>query len=182
VSDSFHLERTTPLLHSYVFDVERRTIAHDGATFERDVAVHPGAVAVLVIDELERIGVIRQYRSTFDRVTYEIPAGTNDVDGEDPLTTAQRELGEEMGCAASQWRLLGRFMTSPGWTTQVMTIFEARGITMTSREPAGPEETSSSIQWLSLANLREALALEPAIDTTMMVALHLLFGSFFDLN
>jgi len=182
VSDSFHIERTTPLLHSHVFDVERRAIGHGGTIFERDVAVHPGAVAVLVIDEHERIGVIRQFRSTFDRVTVEIPAGTNDVDGEDPLTTAQRELREEMGCEATTWRLLGRFMTSPGWTTQVMTIYEARGLTFTDREPAGPEETASSIAWMAPADLRQALALEPAIDSTMMVALHQVFGTFFDLN
>ena len=182
MSDSFRIERTTPLLHSHVFDVERRTIAHDGARFERDVAVHRGAVAVLVIDDQGRVGVIRQYRSTFDRTTYEIPAGTNDVDGEDPLTTAQRELREEMGRVASTWRLLGRFMTSPGWTNQLMTIFEARDLTPTDREPAGPEETASSVQWMTPSDLRGALALEPAIDSTMMVALHQIFGTFFDLN
>jgi len=182
VSESFRIERATPLLHSHVFDVERRTIVHDDTTFERDVAVHPGAVAVLVIDDRDRIGVIRQYRSTFDRTTYEIPAGTNDVVGEDPLTTARRELREEMGCEAARWRLLGRFMNSPGWTTQVMTIYEARELTVTSREPAGPEETASSVQWLSREELRHVLSLEPAIDSTMMVALHEIYGSFFDLN
>ena len=182
MNDSFHIERRTPLLHSHVFDVERRTITHSGTTFERDVAVHPGAVAVLVIDEHERIGVIRQYRSTFDRTTYEIPAGTNDVEGEEPLTTAQRELREEMGRAAATWRLLGRFMTSPGWTDQLMTIFEARDLTETDREPAGPEESASSVQWLSPRDLRAALALEPAIDSTLTVALHLIYGTFFDLN
>ena len=180
MSDSFHIGRTTQLLHSHVFDVERRSITHGDDTFERDVAVHPGAVAVLVVDADGRIGVIRQYRSTFDRITYEIPAGTNDVPGEDPLTTAQRELREEMGCDATSWRLLGRFMTSPGWTDQVMTIFEARDLTHLGRAPAGPEETASSLEWLAPDELRAALADEPAIDCTMMVALHLIVGTFFD--
>jgi len=57
--------------------------------------------------------MIRQYRTPFDRFCWEVPAGTLDVPGEDALSAAQRELHEELGCEATQWTLLGRFMTSP---------------------------------------------------------------------
>lgn len=180
MSDSFEIERTEKLLHSNVFDVERRTIRHDGATFERDVATHQGAVAILAINDAQEIGFVRQYRAAFGAHQWEIPAGTQDVAEEDPLDTARRELREELGCEAAHWTLLGRFMNSPGWTNQVMTIFEARGITQLDRLPAGPEEAASSVHWLSVVELRATLRGEAAIDSTTAVALHRVFGSFFD--
>jgi ADP-ribose pyrophosphatase len=180
VSDSFHVERAETLLHSHVFDVERRTVSHDGATFERDVVTHGGAVAILARDDQGNIGLIRQYRAPFDSFQWEIPAGTRDVTDEDPLDTAKRELREELGCEASQWSLLGRFMVSPGWTDQTMLIYEARGLTHLERLPEGPEEVSSSIHWLSASALRETLLGEAAIDATVAIALNRVFGTFFD--
>jgi ADP-ribose pyrophosphatase len=180
VSDSFDIERTEKLLHSRVFDVERRTIRHGGTSFDRDVAVHKGAVAILVFNDAGEVGLVRQYRSAFDAYLWEIPAGTQDVDDEDPLDTAKRELREELGVDAQQWRLLGRFMNSPGWTNQVMTIYEAREITQMERLPAGPEESASSVRWVAVADLATTLANQGAIDSTTAVALHRVFGTFFD--
>jgi len=180
VSDSFEVEGADVVFRSHVFDVERRTVRHGKSTFRRDVAVHPGAVAILVINERGEIGVIHQYRATFDDFLLEIPAGTRDVDDEPVVETAQRELLEEMGVEASEWRLLGRFMNSPGWTDQVMTIFEARGLREGERHPAGPEELASSVTWLSPDALRTALRSAPAIDSTTAIALQRVFGTFFD--
>ena len=180
MNKSFRIEGTTPLLHSRVFDVERRVIGYDGGTFERDVATHRGAVAILVVNDAQEIGLIRQYRAAFDASGWEIPAGTRDVDGEDALMCAKRELREEMGCVAASWTLLGRFMNSPGWTDQVMTIFEARDLSITDRSPAGPEELNSVVRWFAKEELRETLLREPAIDSTMVVALHRIFGTFLD--
>jgi ADP-ribose pyrophosphatase len=180
VSDSFHVERADPLLHSYVFDVERRTVRHDNATFERDVVTHQGAVAILAIDDQGNVGFIRQYRAPFDSYQWEIPAGTRDVTDEDPLDTAKRELREELGCDASQWILLGRFMVSPGWTNQTMIIYEARGLTHRDRLPEGPEEVASSVHWLAPSALQEILRSEDAIDSTVAIALNRVFGSFLD--
>ncbi|MHB2027611.1 MAG: NUDIX domain-containing protein [Acidimicrobiales bacterium] len=180
MSESFAVEGVEVVFRSHVFDVERRTIQRGGSTFDRDVARHPGAVAVLAINERLEVGFIRQYRAAFDDVLLEIPAGTQDVDDEAPLATAKRELMEELGYEASQWRLLGRFMNSPGWTNQVMTIYEARGLTQGVRAPVGPEESGSSVCWLSRDELRAELRAMPAVDSTTMVALHRVFGTFFD--
>jgi ADP-ribose pyrophosphatase len=180
VSESFRVVGTQHLLQSHVFSVDRRTVAHDDTTFERDVVTHLGAVAILAINEREEIGMIHQYRTPFDRFCWEVPAGTLDVLGEDALSAAQRELAEELGCEASRWTLLGRFMTSPGWSNQLMTIYEARGLTLTSRRPAGPEESSASVRWFAREELRETLRREPAIDNTTVVALGRVYGTFFD--
>ena len=180
MSGEFRVTSRIPLLHSYVFDVERVTVAHAGETFERDVARHGGAVAILAINDAGEIGVLRQYRATVDRTTLEIPAGTCDVSGEDPLVTAQRELREEMGTEAHSWRLLARLMVSPGWTDQLMSIYEARDLRQLERRPEGPEENAAVIEWLSPVALREALAKEPAVDATMAAALNRVYGSLFD--
>jgi len=180
VSDSFHVEGADVVFRSHVFNVERRTVRHGDGTFQRDVAVHPGAVAVLAINDEGQVGFIRQYRATFDQLLLEIPAGTRDVEGEPPLETAKRELLEEMGFVAGEWTLLGRFMNSPGWTNQVMTIYQARELTKSERAPAGPEERSSTIHWLSPEELRTTLRDATAIDSTTTIALHRVFGTFFD--
>jgi 8-oxo-dGTP pyrophosphatase MutT (NUDIX family) len=180
VSDSFHVEGAETVFRSHVFNVERRTIRHGEDHFERDVAVHPGAVAVLVINDQGEVGFIRQYRATFDQELLEIPAGTQDIPNEDPLDAAKRELIEEMGLEASEWTLIGRFMNSPGWSTQVMTVYEARGLTERAREPAGAEERSSTVHWYSPTELRALLRSAYAIDSTTTIALHRVFGNFLD--
>ena len=180
MNDSFRIAGTTKLLQSHVFGVERRVVEHDGTTFERDIVTHLGAVAILAINDRDEIGMIRQYRTSFDRFCWEVPAGTLDVPGEDQLSAAKRELAEELGCEAAQWTQLGQFMTSSGWSNQLMTIFEARGLRDVPRRPAGPEELDSSVRWFSREDLRETLRREPAIDNTTVVALGRVYGSFFD--
>lgn len=149
----------------------------DGTRFFRDVATHKGAVAIVAVDDQGRIGLIRQYRAPIDRLSLEIPAGTLDVAGEDPLDAAQRELLEELGCCALRWKLLGQFMVSPGWTNQVMTIYEARELTFVERSPDGPEEVSSSVHWMSVKELRDALGDAVAVDATTALGLGRVLGS-----
>lgn len=180
MSESFHVVGTKSLLQSHIFGVEQRTVQHNGETFQRDVVTHPGAVAILAVNDAGEIGFIRQYRTPFDRFCWEIPAGTLDVEGENGLDAAKRELLEELGCEAAQWTLLGTFMVSPGWSNQLMTIYEARELRLGERSPAGPEEEGSIIRWMSPEELRTVLRSEPAVDSTMAVALNRVFGTFFD--
>jgi 8-oxo-dGTP pyrophosphatase MutT (NUDIX family) len=180
VSPPFRVVATAPLLASRVFSVEARTINDGVQTFTRDVVTHAGSVSTLAINDAGEIGLIRQYRSAFDAEVLEIPAGTLDVAGEDPLDAARRELREELGCEAASWSLLGRFMVSPGWCNQVMTIYEARDLTMVGRAPAGPEESASSVLWCSPDDLREMLRAQPLIDYTVAVALHRVYGHLLD--
>src|SRR3974390_439349 len=95
---------------------------------ERDVVLHPGAVAALALDAADRILMIRQYRHPLGRLLWEIPAGLRDVAGEDPWVTAQRELIEETGYRARDWRVLADFYSSPGYSTERLRIFLARDL------------------------------------------------------
>jgi 8-oxo-dGDP phosphatase len=95
---------------------------------ERDVVLHPGAVAVLPLDADDRILMIRQYRHPVRRLLWEIPAGIRDVPGEDPWATAQRELMEETGYRAGSWRVLADYYSSPGYSTERLRVYLARDL------------------------------------------------------
>jgi 8-oxo-dGTP pyrophosphatase MutT (NUDIX family) len=97
----------------------------DGEVVERDVIEHPGAVVVLPFDG-ERIWLIRQPREVVgEQALLELPAGKLDVEGEQPLDVARRELREEIGKSARDWQPLTTFYISPGFTTETMYAFLA---------------------------------------------------------
>ena len=108
-----------------------------GQTADREIVEHPGAVAVLGLDESGRVLMIRQYRHPVGRLLWEIPAGLRDKPGEPLLAAAERELLEETGYRAAGWRVLGDFFTSPGFSTERIRIFLATGLT---RVPAAERE------------------------------------------
>ncbi len=90
---------------------------------------HPGAVAVLALDEHDRVLLIRQYRHPVGRLLWEIPAGLRDVPGEPLKKTAQRELLEEAGYLASDWHVLADVYTSPGISSERLRVFLATDLT-----------------------------------------------------
>ena len=100
----------------------------DDELAERDVVLHPGAVAVLALDDVQQVLLIRQYRHPVGRLLWEIPAGLRDVSGETPWATARRELLEEAGYRARDWRVLADYYTSPGFTTERLRVFLARDL------------------------------------------------------
>ena len=109
----------------------------DGELVDREVVEHPGAVAVLALDEQDRVLMIRQYRHPAAATLWEIPAGLRDVAGEPLLETARRELLEEAGYRAGTWHILADYLSSPGITTERLRIFLATDLTMV---PAGQRE------------------------------------------
>jgi len=100
----------------------------DDELAERDVVIHPGAVAVLALDDAQNVLLIRQYRHPVGRLLWEIPAGLRDVSGEPPWATARRELLEEAGYRARDWRVLADYYTSPGFSTERLRVFLARDL------------------------------------------------------
>jgi 8-oxo-dGDP phosphatase len=100
----------------------------DGSVVRRDYQVHPGSVAVLALDEEDRVLVLSQYRHPVREKLWEIPAGLLDVPGENPLHAAQRELYEEAHVKAGDWRVLTDVYTTPGGSDEAVRIFLAREI------------------------------------------------------
>jgi len=171
VTNDFEVVASSPLLSSFVFDVERRVVAHQGSEFVRDVVTHRGAVAILCIDTDLRVATIRQYRVTVDAYTYELPAGTIEIGETDTLAVAKRELAEEIGVVATVWRHIGTFFNSPGWTTQRMFLYAASAIQHVGRQPHGPEELSSTIEWWHHDQVLSYMADDSPKDGTTSVGL-----------
>jgi ADP-ribose pyrophosphatase len=105
-----------------------RVLMPDGTSAERDVVVHPGAVGIVALDGDDQVLMIRQYRHPVRRLLWEIPAGLRDVGGEPAALTAERELLEETGYRARDWRVLADYFSSPGMTNERLRIFLARGL------------------------------------------------------
>ena len=101
----------------------------EGDISGRDVVAHPGAVAIVALDDAGRVLMIRQYRHPVGRMLWEIPAGLRDVAGEPLDETARRELVEETGFRAARWSVLADVFTSPGITTERVRLFLARDLT-----------------------------------------------------
>jgi ADP-ribose pyrophosphatase len=114
----------------------------EGNEHTRDIAEHPGAIAVIAIDDEDRLLLVRQWRSAIGQALLEIPAGTLDRldDGtiEAPALAAPRELAEETGQHAASWRKLGHFWTAPGFATEDMHLYLATGLSLIDGY-AGPE-------------------------------------------
>ena len=158
-----------------VWDIVRETVTFGGASMTREYMVHPGAVVVAAIDDDDRLLLINQYRQPIGTRDWELPAGLLDVAGEDRLAAAQRELAEEADLVASDWRELVAYHPSAGGSDEVITVFEARGLTAA---PAIHERTDEEAEivtrWVPLPEVLEGitdgrLRNGPLITATLLV-------------
>jgi len=117
----------------------------DGKVAKREIVAHPGAVAIVALDDEGKLVLVNQYRPPVRARLDELPAGLLDVDGEPALVAAQRELAEETGLVADEWNVLVDLYSSPGMTDEAVRIFLARGLAHSdaSYEPEHEEITMS---------------------------------------
>jgi 8-oxo-dGTP pyrophosphatase MutT (NUDIX family) len=122
-----------------------------GNDSQRDVVEHPGAVGVVALDDSGRVMLIKQYRHPVRESLWELPAGLLDVEGEQALAAARRELGEEAGLQADQWHVLVDILTSPGMTDEATRVYLARGISeMSEGKSTEDEEADLEHAWVDL--------------------------------
>ena len=163
--ESWPVAATEPLLKHWLLEVRSDKVQMPDKHFaERTVVSHPGAVAVVALDDAGRVLMIRQYRHPVGYQLWEIPAGLRDAAGEPPLETARRELFEETGYRAREWHVLIDYFTSPGFSTERLRIYLARGVEPV-KDGADPayvrhdEEKYLVQKWVPLAEaVRLALA------------------------
>ena len=106
---------------------------------EREIVEHPGAVAVVAVDDEGYVALVRQLREATRKRLLELPAGTAEP-GEEPLETARRELQEECGLTGGEWRELAAFWTTPGFCRERMHVFATEGVEQGEAAPAEDEE------------------------------------------
>ncbi|MGI1822032.1 NUDIX domain-containing protein [Exiguobacterium sp. TRN 1102] len=111
-----------------IFDVEKHVVSlPNGNTSVRELVYHNGAVAVLVIDESDNIVMVEQYRKAFESMSLEIPAGKLEK-GEEPVSSAERELAEETGYTAESLEKIFSFYGAPGFCSERVDVFVAKGL------------------------------------------------------
>jgi 8-oxo-dGTP pyrophosphatase MutT (NUDIX family) len=167
------LLRTETLLAGKHVDVLEKTYRRaDGSEVVRQVVQHPGSVAILAHDE-EFVYLVGQPREAVeDDRLLELPAGTLDVEGESELECAQRELAEEAELRAEQWSLLHVIYPSPGFLTEVVTIFEATGLSPAS----GSRDADEQIEIVRLPLAEISSALPEIRDASTVVGLQALLS------
>ena len=139
----------------------------DGEEAEREIVEHPSAVGIVAHDG-ETLYLVRQPREAVgEESLLELPAGKLDVPGESELDCAKRELAEEIGKGASEWKELKRFYTSPGFAEEKVIVYLATGLRDASAE-SDEEERLEVVAW-PLAELDGAI--EECRDAKSLIGL-----------
>ena len=142
----------------------------EGKRFDRDMVYHPGAVAVVAVQD-NKVVLLHQYRAPLDKVICEIPAGRCDVEGEPPEDTAKRELIEEAGLTCESLTKLGVFYNSPGFSDEITHIFLASGLQPAAQIPDGPEEEWMTMEMKDLSEVPEMIARSEISDAKTVIGL-----------
>ena len=117
------------LFKGVLINVEHwQVLLPDGKPALREIVRHRGAAAVVPLDDAGNVTMVRQHRIAVGRFTWEIPAGKLDYAGEDMLECARRELEEETGLNAENYRLLTVMDTTPGFCNEQIGIYLATGL------------------------------------------------------
>jgi ADP-ribose pyrophosphatase len=145
---------------------EDRAVDPDGFEIKRGIVQHRGSAVMMAVDDRDRILLVRQYRLPARDYLWELPAGRLD-EGESPLEAARRELIEETGCRAAQWKELVSFFPSPGYVAEKMTIFLATELTEGEATPMDDERIET--RWFEAREIGERIASGEILDAKTMI-------------
>ena len=152
-----------------VFDMTvEKVLLPNGNRLDMDIIRHPGAAAVVALDDNDQVLMLEQYRHAAGGMLWEIPAGTLE-DREEPLVCARRELTEETGFSAAQWDRLGAVVPVPGYSDEKIHIFLARALEP-ARQHLDPDEIIE-VHRLPLATVLDMIAAGRIVDAKTMAGL-----------
>lgn len=162
----------------------------NGETAMREIVRHNGASAIVPVDDQGMVTLVRQHRAAIGQCTWEIPAGKLDSPSEDPFAAAKRELEEETGLCAAEWRKLTTIYTTPGFCNEQIAIYLATGLSQRNAHPdedeflgltrmplseavslcmSGEFRDSKTVIGLLLAHLTLAAADKPVLDASTAI-------------
>lgn len=124
------LNARASIYDGHVINLEKWDVTlPNGKAAMREVAIHRGASAIVPVDDEGYVYLVKQFRTPLGRVLTEVPAGKLDTAGEDRLAAAKRELREETGFTAKKWTHLVDLATTPGFCTEVISLYLAEELT-----------------------------------------------------
>lgn len=174
-------------MSEHAFDVVDTETVYDGAVVAlrvdqvrmpggrvtgREVVEHRAAVAVLALDAEDRVLMLRQYRHPVLTRLWELPAGILDVDEEEPVVAAQRELGEEAGLSAQTWALLVDVSSSPGFTDESVRVYLATDLDeVTAGTGIDDEEAEMTTRWVPFTEAVAQVLTGEIVDASTVAGL-----------
>jgi ADP-ribose pyrophosphatase len=149
-----------------------RVALPNGQTVELELIRHQGASAVAAVDADEHVTLIRQYRYAAGGYIWELPAGILSDPDETPVACAERELREETGLTAREWRPLGSILTTPGFTDERIHLFLARGLEQ-GDHARDHDEVIEEVRTLPLADALAMIRRGEIVDGKTIAGLYL---------
>jgi len=146
---------------------ERVDLANGDHTYF-DIVKHPGGAVIVAINDEDEVCLLKQWRHAVDRFIWELPAGCLEPN-EPPLETAKRELEEEAGVIAREWHELGEIVSSPGFSNEVLYLFEARDLSDGQLNLDEAEQLEA--HWLPLEHVNEMAANGTIVDAKTLAGL-----------
>ena len=145
--------------------------APDGSTFERDVTRHQSVVAMVPLHPDGSVVLVRQYRGPIDAELLEIPAGLCDVEGEEPTTTAARELREEVGLEAGRLEPLASYYPAAGFADQFVRLYLATDLHPVPDQREGVEEQYMTVETVNVEDVDHLIASGQIADSKTIIGL-----------
>ena len=146
-----------------------RAIDPSGFEIKRAIVQHGGSAVMMPVDDRGRILLVRQYRLPARQYLWELPAGRID-EGETPLKAARRELIEETGYRAKDWKKIAVFYPSPGFLAEKMTIFLATGLTAGDATPMEDERIET--RWFTARELKSWIQSGKIVDAKTIIGFY----------
>ncbi|WP_374953420.1 NUDIX domain-containing protein [Arthrobacter sp. N199823] len=156
------LQSSSTVYQGRIWDIVSDTfsLTPEAEPITRDYMAHPGAVAVVVLNEQNQVLLLSQYRHPVQMVLWEIPAGLLDIEGENFVVGAARELAEEADLVAAQWHVLTDYFTTPGSSSEAIRIYLARGLSEVpenERHVRTDEEAEITFAWVDVDEAADAV-------------------------
>ena len=141
-----------------VWDVRSDRVRYGDGEIVRQYVDHTGAVAIVALDDEGRVLLIQQYRHPIRHRDWELPGGLLDVEGEEPLAAARRELAEEADLVAERWEPLVSSWTTPGGNDEIIHVFLATGVSSAdAAHDREDEEADIRVAWVPLSDAVSAV-------------------------
>ena len=154
-----------------IWNVVAKTFEFQGEELTREYIDHPGAVAVLAINEKDEVLLIKQYRAPVNQYLYEMPAGIRDAEDESDIESAKRELAEEADYQAETWTHLHSFYTTPGSSSEVIEIFLAQDLSPTGYSFDRTSEEKGMVPiWVPFPQVLDSVMQSKTKSPTLVVA------------
>jgi len=167
-----HIVSSNTVFANKLFTVtDEVAVDPDGFEIHRNIIRHPGSAVMLALDEKKRILLVRQFRLPAEQYLWELPAGRLDP-GESSLDAARRELREETGYTAVNWKKLVSFWPSPGYVAEKMDIYLAKDLTEGKQQLMDDERIQ--LQWFDWLEVGEMIRRGDILDGKTLIGYYML--------